>query len=413
MQRIRPIALIAAAALSGLVSLASCANSDSIVAWEVPEEDAAPPEPGLVAPIPPDAAACATLGCNKVDVLFVVDNSPSMASAQRRLREAFPAFLKQFTTKLERTDFHLMVVDTDAAGQDLTCNRLCPNLGFDASIGENQGLCTGFPCASISDRTLCDFTLGAGVVYPVAANASNRNCNFPDGRRYLTSHDDDLEERFLCSATVGTLGDGNERPIGAMLAALGAESQKGGCNEGFLRDDALLLVVIVTDAGNTAAELDSAKVPEWRKKLLDLKCGREEGVVVMTVSHDGSQIAPWYSVIGNTAISTVGYEDDLVGQWRDYCSLVPGDACCCPTKTCPGPPSPDCFPDPRLRVCDACAGKPPPWEFCWFAFTGYATPLARFADSFGERGMHREICDDFSGILDGTIEAVRKACAVF
>lgn len=395
MHRIRPIALIAAAGLSGFVSLASCANSDSIVAWEAPEEDAAPPAPSLVRPPAPDADACAPLGCNKVDVLFVVDNSPSMGGAQRRLREAFPAFLKQLTTQLDRTDFHLMVADTDAGGQDLTCNRLCPRLGFDAAIGENSGLCEGFPCASISERTLCDFTLGAGVVYPVGRSAANRNCNFPDGRRYLTSHDDDLEERFLCSAAVGTLGDGNERPIGAMLAALGEENRKGGCNEGFLRDDALLLVVIVTDAGNTATELDSAKVPEWRKQLLDLKCGREEGVVVMTVSHDGSQIAPWYAVISSTG----GYEDDLVMQWNDYCNLVPGDACCCTAR----------FP----RVCEECADKPPPWEACWFTFTGYATSLTRFSESFGERGEHREICEDFSGILDNTIETVRKACAVF
>ena len=398
------------AGLSGLVSLASCASTEAIVAWDGDAAAPAPSEPGLVPPAPP-GDACAGLGCNMVDILFVVDNSPSMGSAQRRLKEAFPAFLEQITTQLARTDFHLMVVDTDASGQDGTCNRLCPQVGFDASIGENHGLCTGFACASITERSVCDSTLGAGVVYPVGGNASNRNCNFPEGRRYLTSKDENVEERFLCSASVGTLGDGNERPMGAMFAALGVESQKGGCNEGFLREDALLVVVIVSDAGNTAAELDSSKVQDWRKQLLALKCGREEGVVVMTVSHDGSRIAPWYSVLTNTA-SNVGYEDDLAGQWRDYCDLVPGDACCC-TTTCPDPLPPDCMPDPRPRVCAACANKPPPWELCWFVFTGYATPLARFADSFGERGSHREICDDFSGILDGTLEAVRKACDVF
>ncbi|MCW5835331.1 MAG: hypothetical protein KIS78_23220 [Labilithrix sp.] len=413
MQRIRQIGLIAAAGLAVFVGMASCAQSEVIVAHEIGDAAAeAGPGPGLVPPPPGDA--CAPLGCNKVDVLLVVDNSLSMAGAQRRLNEAAPAFLKQMTTKLDRTDFHLMVVDTDAAGYERICNRTCPQVGFDASIGENQGLCVDFPCASISERSLCDSTLGAGVVYPVGANSSNRSCNFPDGRRYLTSEDDDLEERFLCSAAVGTLGDGNERPIGAMLAALGVESQKGGCNEGFLRDDALLVVVIVSDAGSTATELESSKALEWRQQLLDLKCGREEGVVVMAVGHDGSQIAPWYSAL-ELGISIVGYENDLVSQWRDYCSLVPGDACCCMT-TCPEPPEPfdpNCFPSFQPHVCDECASKPPPWNHCWFAFTGYGTPLVRFSDSFGERGLHREICDDFSGILDGTLEAVRKACAVF
>jgi hypothetical protein len=163
-------------------------------------------------------------------------------------------------------------------------------------------------------------------------------------------------------------------------------------------------VVIVSDAGSTAAELDSAQVPEWREQLLALKCGREEGVVVMTVSHDGAQTAPWYS--------SMKYRDDLVSQWVDYCILVPGDACCC-KKTCPDPTDFSCFPDFTARVCPECASKPPPWQQCWFFFTGYGTPLVRFADSFGERGLHREICDDFSGILDDTLRAVGKACAVF
>jgi hypothetical protein len=410
MQRLRQIGPIVAGVFAIFAGMASCAQSDAVVAYDL--GDAAPEVegPGLLAPVPP-ADACTSLSCNKVDVLVVIDNSLSMAGAQRRLKEASPAFLKQLTTKLDRTDFHLMVVDTDATGSERICNGTCARIGFDASIGPLNGLCDDFPCPSIAERGLCDSTLGAGVVYPVGANASNRNCNFPEGRRYLTSQDENLEERFACSAAVGTLGNGNEQPIGAMFAALSSESQKGGCNEGFLRDDALLVVVIVSDAGSTAVELDSAKVPEWRKKLLDLKCGREEGVVVMTVSHDGSQIAPWYSAL-ELGISVVGYENDLVSQWRDYCTIVPGDACCC-MKTCPSPPTPDCFPDTRPRVCDECASKPPPWNHCWFTFTGYGTPLVRFAESFGERGMRREICDDFSGILDGTIEAVRKACAVF
>ncbi len=410
MQRIRPLILLAIAGLSGAVTQASCAQTDAIVAWDgldaATSVDSGPP---LVPTAPADA--CAPLGCNKVDVLLVVDNSLSMGGAQRRLKEATPAFLKQLMTKLERTDFHLMVVDTDAGGYEKTCNRLCPRVGFDAALDELQGLCAGFPCASISERSLCDSTLGAGVVYPVGGNSANRNCNFPEGRRYLTSKDENLEERFLCSAAVGTMGDGNERPIGAMLAALDVENQKGGCNEGFLRDDALLVVVIVSDAGSTAAELESTKAQEWRQQLLDLKCGRPEGVVVMTVTHDGAQTAPWYASL-ELGISVVGYENDLKAQWRDYCTLVPGDACCC-TTTCPDPLPIDCFPDSTPRACAECANKPPPMDHCWFAFTGYGTPLVRFAEAFGERGVHREICDDFSGILDGTIEAVRKACDVF
>ena len=67
------------------------------------------------------------------------------------------------------------------------------------------------------------------------------------------------------------------------------------------------------------------------------------------------------------------------------------------------------FQRPRSPVCRV--RKPSaPVERCWFVFTGYGTPLVHFAESFGERGMHREICDDFTDILDSTLETVKKAC---
>jgi hypothetical protein len=45
---------------------------------------------------------------------------------------------------------------------------------------------------------------------------------------------------------VGVEGSNDERPIAALLAAVGTE-HAAGCNQGFLRDDALLVVVIITD----------------------------------------------------------------------------------------------------------------------------------------------------------------------
>lgn len=388
-----------------------CASSGVI--GDANELDAAPSpsdppaaftDPDAAAPDGDSSAACSGLACNMVDILFVVDNSISMASAQGGLKQAFPNFLTQIKTQLTNTDFHLMVVDTDGAGNEGTCARYCPALDAGAVLGPEMGICAGFNCASLTERTMCDSTIGAGATYPSGTHASNRNCNFPEGRRYLTSKDENLEELFLCSAAVGTLGDGNERPISAMFSALEVETKKGGCSEGFLRDDALLVVVIVSDAGSTAAELDSAEVQAWRQRLLALKCGREEGVVLMAVTHDGTQTAPWYSAMI--------YQEDMVSQWNDYCTLVPNDGCCCQTK-CPDPMDIDCFPDPRPRPCAACAGQAPPWKACWFYFTGYGVPLVRLAESFGERGQHREICDDFSDVLDDTLKAVNKACAVF
>ena len=112
--------------------------------------------------------ACFGLSCNKVDILFVVDNSISMGSAQRGLNAGVPGVPNKITTQLEDTDFHLMVVDSDAAGYERTVPALCPTAEYDGAFNAGYpGICTGFPCASIAERNACDSTLGAGVVYPV------------------------------------------------------------------------------------------------------------------------------------------------------------------------------------------------------------------------------------------------------
>jgi hypothetical protein len=342
--------------------------------------------------------SCGPLGCSGIDILFVVDNSISMGSAQANLAAAFPQFLSDIQTQLAGTDAHLLVVDTDATGYEHTCERLCPSMPPGSVLGADQGVCAHYRCGSLAERSICDSTLGGGSVYPIGTSASNRDCDFPEGRRFLQSGDEDLEERFLCSAAVGIYGDGNERPIGAMLSALEVETAEGGCVEGFLREDALLVVILISDAGSTAAELDSSSVAEWRRRLLALKCGREEGVVVVTVTHDGSETAPWYA-------SLFGFEGPLEYQWQEYCFLSPSDPCCCPGE----PLFPD-GPPGRAGACPECASEPPPWQQCWFYFTGYGLPLSRFSNSFGVRGLHREICSDFSDVLSEALSVIDNAC---
>ena len=54
--------------------------------------------------------------------------------------------------------------------------------------------------------------------------------------------------------------------------------QAGGCNEGFLRDDAILVVTFITDEEDTG----SAGNPDsWKQTLVDAKGGNEEAIVVL------------------------------------------------------------------------------------------------------------------------------------
>jgi hypothetical protein len=48
---------------------------------------------------------------------------------------------------------------------------------------------------------------------------------------------------FQCAANVGAYGSGDEKPMFAAAAACGlAQNGPGGCDEGFLRDDAILVL---------------------------------------------------------------------------------------------------------------------------------------------------------------------------
>jgi hypothetical protein len=215
-------------------------------------------------------------GCEKVDFLFVIDNSISMADNQDELIGSFPGFIQSIQETLNATDdYHIMVVDTDAetrctpAGcaddQDQWAQCLCPGL----SNGE----------ACIHEYTQCDLTMGAGVIDPRGSNASNKLCDVPDGQRYLDASAPDLSNSFSCMARVGEAGHQAERPMDAMLAALSDDlNGDGGCNEGFLRSDAILVVTFISDDGSIE---DTGTPQEWHDAVVSAKGGDESAVVVL------------------------------------------------------------------------------------------------------------------------------------
>ena len=58
-------------------------------------------------------------GCTKIDFLFVIDNSNSMANEQALLIDAFPGFVAAIEDGLpQATDFHVGVTKTDVFGFD-------------------------------------------------------------------------------------------------------------------------------------------------------------------------------------------------------------------------------------------------------------------------------------------------------
>jgi len=162
-------------------------------------------------------------GCQKVDFLFVIDSSPSMEDEQDNLLASFPGFISAIENALMIDDFHVMVVDAGPT----------PGNG-------------------------CDGTLGAGRT----ASAAGQDCGLVGGTRYATEQQPDLVSAFTCMASRGIDGDPNERTMDSTLASIGPLVAPGQCNEGFLRDDAVLVITIISDEEDSPGDVGQNPLPD-------------------------------------------------------------------------------------------------------------------------------------------------------
>jgi hypothetical protein len=186
-------------------------------------------------------------GCKgKVDFLFLISRIGTMVTEQDQLLASFPGFIDTIEQKLEGFDVHIMTANPDAYWPGWTCEKQgCkdpenwPNCGD----GAESYMCETF----LDMMTPCDEQLGAGLIFNAGGYAANELCDLYGGNRYIVSGEPDMKDAFECIAKVGASGKG---PFlgDAMIAALSPKlNGPGGCNEGFLRDDALLVVAFISD----------------------------------------------------------------------------------------------------------------------------------------------------------------------
>lgn len=222
-------------------------------------------------------------GCKKVDFLFVIDNSGSMADEQQALIASFPGFIQAIQNTLHAAqDYHIMVIDTDAwvfAG----CNLICGFFG-DTCFPVNPNFTCGDPPLE------CEDVLGAGVVHPRGFQSSEKDCMFTSGFRYMDSSEPDLAAAFACAAQVGTGSTQDpEKPMEAMVQAIAPNGPAHDCNIGFLREDAILVVTFITDEDDNYGD-GSAGTPEgWKASLVAAKKGDEKALVVLGLFGDNDQ----------------------------------------------------------------------------------------------------------------------------
>ena len=186
------------------------------------------------------------LGCKgKVDLLFLISRQGNMDRVQAQLLASFPGFVQTIEDRLEDFDVQIMVANPDGTWPGLYCDTSpmgCPMYGHCGPDDEN------WICGESADEWRpCDSELGAGITFNAGPGALNKRCELFDGNRYIISGEPDLNSMLECIAKVGT-GGGNEATGDALIAAVSSKlNGPTGCNAGFLRDDALLVVAIIAN----------------------------------------------------------------------------------------------------------------------------------------------------------------------
>lgn len=206
------------------------------------------------------------LDTRNLDLLFVVDNSGSffgtsyhvlveqLRQMMTRLRDT-PGGLPNLHVGVTSTDLgagghHIMYCEAPGGDDGRLLTGMCQNpVGYSFIIDvaplyceitlDEQGHCTAHNC----DQASCGF--GGSYVNPyITLAVDERGC--PRCRNY---EGESLEDVFACIANLGTWGCAFEQPLEAMRRALSDISY----NLGFVRQDARLAVVIVTNEDDCSA----------------------------------------------------------------------------------------------------------------------------------------------------------------
>lgn len=207
---------------------------------------------------------------DKLDILFVIDNSPSMAPLQEALAYNIPRFLE----KIDATgaDYHVGITTSDVGGLPAAGGPDPVRLGACGSRSGDDGVLQAVACA------------GRAQLSAPARAACARLCPDPkyvptDGRRFIARSgtrsnvpvdlrvdprtgkmvDHGPASAFQCMAVVGDGGCGVEGQLEATQRALDGHRAD---NAGFLRPDSLLAVIFITDEDDCSAQ-DALRDTLW------------------------------------------------------------------------------------------------------------------------------------------------------
>ncbi len=336
-------------------------------------------------------------GARDVDLLFMVDNSASMTPLQNKLRANFPAFMNVLKA-LPLPNVHIAVVSSDL-GAGSTGAPGCTNTGGD------QGKFQFAP----KDPTVC-------------ANAQlNPNQTFLSNIGGVANYTGDISDAFSCIAALGQGGCGLEHQFGSVLRALGADGQGAPVeNTGFLRANALLAIVLVTNEDDCSAPVGSTVFTETSKYVSD-PLGPLTSYRCNYVGHqcDGHKLPR--DAAGGPYQTCVSAEDDVLLNVADVVTALKGlkpDPNQVFVSAITGPPTPYSVTDDNIpNNDDPVRFWPKVGHSCSQPDGTYADPSVRISQAlqaFGTNGVFNSICaDSFTPALQNIAGQIGKRVASY
>ena len=174
----------------------------------------------------------------QIDLLFMIDDSSSMETGQASLRTNLPSFmdvLKGLPGGLP--DLHVAVVSSDMGAGDGSSIMGC-------SVAGDNGIFKYAPTGT------CTATgLATGATFLTDTGGASPQTNFGT---------EDITTVFQCIAILGATGCGFEHQLASVARALGADGKAPPTqNAGFLRPNAILAIVLLTNEDDCSAPTGS------------------------------------------------------------------------------------------------------------------------------------------------------------
>jgi hypothetical protein len=321
---------------------------------------------------------------NNIDILFLVDDSSSMTTVQQNVAQNLPVFINILTSLPTRPNMHIAVTTSSMGAGAFTSSVpgcTSPDLGNFVNSARSP-----------MDPTACTTNhLNSGEHFFIDTNGGA-----------TVNYTGQLATAFGCIAQVGANGCGFEHQMAGVRAALGDTSMNlpaPAGNANFLRDDAYLAIVWITNEDDCSAPPDSELfdpsqngVSDPLGPLASFRC-TEFGILCNGQKPPRQAAGPLQGCVSNDQLAQSDPKHSLVPAqfYIDYFKRVKSvpnhiiaAAIVAPT-------------DPFAVVIDQQTGFPSLQHSCSATNGTFGDPAVRIkqiVDSFGNLGTITNICQN-------------------